>query len=70
VPWVNEHGKTGLNVPASDSTALSAALLQLLGDEPLRARMGRASRLRYEQDFQAERMTQQTLDLYRRLLPA
>ena len=70
VPWVNEHGRTGLNVPASDSPALAAALLQLLADEPLRARLGAAARARYEQDFQAERMTQHTLDLYRRLLPA
>ena len=70
VPWVNEHGKTGLNVPAGDSQALSAALRQLLVDEPLRARLGEAARARYMQDFTAERMTQQTLDLYRRLLAA
>jgi glycosyltransferase involved in cell wall biosynthesis len=70
VPWVNEHGHTGLNVPAGHSAALAAALRQLLDDAPLRARLGAAARRRYEQDFDALHMTQRTLDLYRRLLPA
>jgi glycosyltransferase involved in cell wall biosynthesis len=70
VPWVNRHGQTGLNVPVRDSAALAAALTQLLHDEPLRERLGAAARERYQQDFNAESMTRQTLDLYRRLLPA
>jgi glycosyltransferase involved in cell wall biosynthesis len=68
VPWVNQHGVTGLNVPACDSAALSAALRQLLDDVPLRERLGSAARQRYEQEFDAMRMTAHTMDLYRRLL--
>lgn len=67
VPWVNEHDVTGLNVPAGDSAALAAALRSLLLDDDTRQRLGQGARQRYERDFQAARMTEQTLDLYRRL---
>ena len=70
VPWVNEHGVTGLNVPAGDPAALAKALQGLLQDRAWRLRMGDAARARYERDFQAANMTRSTLDLYRRLLPA
>ena len=70
VPWVNEHGVTGLNVAAGDSAALAAALRGLLLDDVARQRLGRGARQRYERDFQAARMTEQTLDLYRRLSAA
>lgn len=70
VPWVNEHGVTGLNVPAGDPGALAGALRGLLQDAPWRQRLGAAARARYERDFQAANMTHRTLDLYRRLLPA
>jgi glycosyltransferase involved in cell wall biosynthesis len=70
VPWVNRHGETGLNVPAGDAAALASALNCLLGDVNLRLGLGAAARRRYEEEFGAERMTQRTLDLYRRLLPA
>ena len=70
VPWVNEHGITGLNVEAGDSAALAAALRGLLLDDAARQRLGRGARQRYERDFQAARMTEQTLNLYRRLSAA
>jgi glycosyltransferase involved in cell wall biosynthesis len=70
VPWVNEHGHTGLNVPASDSAALTTALGSLLADEALRRRLGNNARARFESTFRAQRMTDQTLDLYRRVRPA
>lgn len=69
VPWVNRHRETGLNVPARNARALSSALNDLLGDEPLRRRFGHAARSRYRDHFGADRMTALTLDLYRRLLP-
>lgn len=69
VPWVNQHGVTGLNVPAGDAPALAAALGRLLDDEPLRLRLGEAARQRYEQEFDAGHMTERTLALYRRLRP-
>ena len=70
VPWVNQHETTGLNVPAGDAGELAAALTRLLGDEPLRRRFGAAARARYLREFTADLMTQRTLALYQRLLPA
>jgi len=70
VPWVNVHGRTGLNVPMRDARALGVSLARLLNDEPLRARFGQAGRERYQSELSAEHMTQRTLDLYRCVLPA
>ena len=70
VPWVNVDGQTGFNVPVGQPAPLGAALLRLLQDEPLRQRLGMAARQRYLLDFNAERMTQRTLGLYRQLRPA
>lgn len=67
VPWVNLHGVTGLNVPAGDAHALACALGELLQSSARCQQFGHAARLRYEQEFGAERMTQRTLDLYRQL---
>jgi rhamnosyl/mannosyltransferase len=69
VPWVNQHGSTGFNVPAGQSGALAQSLRTLLGDDALRERLGQGARQRYELEFAAERMTQRTIDLYRQLLP-
>jgi glycosyltransferase involved in cell wall biosynthesis len=64
VPWVNQHGVTGLNVPAGDAPALAAALAQLLGDPEQRARMGREARRRFETEFSSALATRRFLDLY------
>lgn len=69
VPWVNLHGRTGLNVPVGDAGALAAALTRLLVDEPLRLALGQGARRRYEEEFSAVRMTTRVLSLYRDLLP-
>lgn len=68
VPWVNVPGLTGFNAPVGDADALALALLRLLGDASLRARLGAASRQRYLSEFDSEKMTSDTIDLYRRLL--
>jgi glycosyltransferase involved in cell wall biosynthesis len=65
VPWVNQHGRTGLNVPVRDPGALADALHRLLADADLRDRMGQAARQRYEAEFHAELMAQRMLELYR-----
>jgi glycosyltransferase involved in cell wall biosynthesis len=56
VPWVNEHGVTGLVVPRDDAGALAGGLERLLGDPPLRAALGRAGRRRAIERFSAQRM--------------
>ncbi len=68
VPWVNQHGVTGLVVPPGDPAALGLALAQLLDDPAARARMGDAGRQRVEAAFTVRRMVEQTTGLYRSLM--
>jgi glycosyltransferase involved in cell wall biosynthesis len=41
---VVEHGRNGLLIPLEDVSALSEAVLQILGDKPMAARMGQEGR--------------------------
>lgn len=59
-----ENGETGLVVPPSDPDALASALAKLIAERGLRARMGRAGRLRFEKSFSAESMAR----AYRKLV--
>jgi rhamnosyl/mannosyltransferase len=70
VPWVNQHGVTGFNVPVGDAAALARSLHELLAQPDLRSRLGRAARQRYEQGLTGRLMTERTIALYRRLLGA
>lgn len=63
-------GENGYLVPARDNAALSAALARLLGDPPLRARMGQRSRELCEERFDVRAINARYLDLYRELLLA
>jgi rhamnosyl/mannosyltransferase len=63
VPWVNEHGVTGLVVPPGDVTALAAALERLLADPPLRAKLGDAARARARERFTQTRMVERFIDV-------
>jgi glycosyltransferase involved in cell wall biosynthesis len=67
IPEVVEDGVTGVLVPPRDASALSAALIRLLRDQALAERLGAAGRARVEQRFTADRMVQETLDVYERL---
>ncbi|MDC8772729.1 glycosyltransferase [Roseateles albus] len=67
VPWVNQHGVTGLNVCAGESRPLAAALRSLLDDVEMRAALGAGGRKRYEQEFDSKRMTAKTIELYGQL---
>lgn len=67
VPWVNQHGLTGFNVPVGQPAELARLLSGLLADEGLRAQMGQAARARYLREFDAALMTSHVVDLYRRL---
>ena len=68
VRFVNQDGVTGRLIPPGDPDALAVALNQLLEDDALRAGLGKAARLRVEQEFTAEHMIAQTLDLYEEVL--
>jgi glycosyltransferase involved in cell wall biosynthesis len=67
VPWVNQHGVTGLNVPVSSPGALAGALTSIVHNPGSAQSFGQAARKRYEDEFTATLMTRRTLDLYRRL---
>jgi glycosyltransferase involved in cell wall biosynthesis len=64
VPWVNQHGRTGLLVPPGDAAALASALQSLLADPARRSRMGDAGRARVQADFSIARLVEQTTSLY------
>lgn len=64
VPFVNQHGVTGLVVPPGDVRALADALGTLVADDALRARLGRQAAERALAEFGIERMVERTLAVY------
>ena len=68
IPEVVEDDETGLLVPPRNPQALAHAIVRLLRDEPLRQRMAAAGLARVRAHFSADRMVQQTLDVYARLV--
>ena len=67
IPELLEDGRSGLLVPPGDVQALAAALRQVLTDPPLRERLGREGRRRFQERFTARAMAQRTLAVYDRL---
>jgi phosphatidylinositol alpha-mannosyltransferase len=61
------HGVQGLLALPGDEQSLASALLQLLDDESARKRMGEQGRA-HAQDFSWDRVSQQVLSYYERLL--
>jgi len=57
-------GDNGILVPPRDATAVATALVRLIEDPALRARMGARGRARAERDFGLDAIVQQTLALY------
>jgi glycosyltransferase involved in cell wall biosynthesis len=68
IPETIVDGETGLLVPPQDDEALAAAIVRLLRDDDLRARLAGAGRARVEAEFSVERVIERTLDAYRRFL--
>ena len=66
VPEVIEDGRTGLLVEAPDPAAFAGAVLRLLDDASLAARLGAAARQTVEERFSVARMARDTVALYRR----
>ena len=63
VPWVNQHGRTGLIVPPGDSESLTGAINALLEDPERRKHFGEAGRARVEATFTVSRMGQAFWDI-------
>jgi rhamnosyl/mannosyltransferase len=70
VPFVSLHEQTGLTVPPADSGQLAAAINRLLDNPDLRNDLGRAARMRAEQEFGVDVMAARTLSLYDRITGA
>jgi glycosyltransferase involved in cell wall biosynthesis len=67
VPEVVDDTKTGFLVPPREPRALATRIVQLLKDQELRRRMGRAGLERARRLFTVERMVQETAAAYDRL---
>jgi glycosyltransferase involved in cell wall biosynthesis len=66
---VIDHEATGLLIPPQDLESLTAAFLRLLRNPAEAQRLGAAGRDLVARDFGVERMLDQTLTVYREVLP-
>ncbi len=68
VPEAIEDGRNGLLIAGPDPGAFAAAVLRLLDDPALAARLGAAARQKVERKFSAAAMIESTLQVYHRVL--
>jgi glycosyltransferase involved in cell wall biosynthesis len=68
IPEVVSDRETGLLVAPRDAPAMARAIIRLLERDDLRQTLGQAGRARLLARFTVERMVQETLDVYARLL--
>jgi len=68
VPWVNQHGITGLNIPVGNAPALANAINKILDSEELRKKFSRGARERYLSEFTEEKSVNRILNVYEKLL--
>jgi len=67
VPWVNQHGVSGINVPVSDAVALAQACNRILESEPERAKLSEGARRRFMTEFTEEVSVKRMMAAYGRL---
>ena len=67
-PEIIEHGRTGLLVERSDAPALANAILQLLSDQDQRDAMARAAVERASTMFSWDRIAEDLVKKYERIL--
>jgi rhamnosyl/mannosyltransferase len=68
VPEVSVDNVTGLTVPPNDAGALATALNRLLDDSQLARKFGAQGRTRALERFSADRMVDETLNLYQEMM--
>lgn len=68
VPWVNQHGVSGINVPVSDPEALAQACNRILGSEQERTRFSEGARLRFTTEFTEDVSVKRMMATYDRLV--
>lgn len=68
VPYVNQHGVTGLVVSPGDVDALASALEKLVKDDCLREKLGRQARERMLESFSSQVMAESITRIYREIV--
>jgi glycosyltransferase involved in cell wall biosynthesis len=68
VPWVNQHGVSGLNVTVGDPAALAAACNRILDSAELHATLSAGARQRFMSEFTEEVSVQRIMAAYRRMV--
>lgn len=68
VPYLVSHGRTGLLVEHGDIAGLAEAIILLLTNDGLRARIGVQAKEEASRRFRAEVVARQTYDVYRKIL--
>jgi glycosyltransferase involved in cell wall biosynthesis len=68
LPEAVSDGESGILVAAEDATELQHALETLIGDDELRARMGKAGRERMQKEFSIDTMADRHVELYEMVL--
>jgi glycosyltransferase involved in cell wall biosynthesis len=68
VPWVNQHGITGLNVPVDDPVALAQACNQILASPELRGRLSYGARQRFASEFTEAVSVKRMMHVYGQML--
>lgn len=68
VPWVNQQGTSGFNVPIGNPEALAAACNQILASPELRSRLSQGARQRFLAEFTEDVSVKRMMATYDRLL--
>ena len=68
MPEIIKHGINGFVVPVRDFEAMAAKVCQLLEDVKLRERFGYTGRQMVESQYTKEKVTEETLKVYRKVL--
>lgn len=68
VPWVNEHGVSGLNVEPQNPEALASAITKIISDPELYARLSEGAKERFHKFFTKETMVNSAKELYLKVL--
>ena len=68
IPEIIQHGLTGCLVPAGSSVSLAKAVIELARNRPQMEAMGKRARLHVEQNYATDKVLDDTLAVYERLL--
>lgn len=64
VSWVNEHGRSGLNVEPCDAKALADAIIKVTSDPETYQRFCKGAKERYKALFTKETMIEKCIEIY------